>query len=119
MRKLRNYLVFNSEQFFKDKEVQFITGTTSDEGVKINAIIMDDRSCYGKDEDNQDVIGVNVMEKLRITVPDVGSEFLKQFKMRDTIELYDFKDAKVWGSYSENLSIVCKVRKANAPKQQH
>lgn len=119
MRKLRNFLVFNSEQFFRDKEVQFITGTASDDGVKINAIIMDDRSNYGKDADNEDVVGVNVMEKFRITVPDAGKEFLKQFKMRDAIELYDFKDAKVWGNYSENLSVVCKVRKANAQRQSH
>jgi len=39
--------------------------------------------------------------------------------MRDAIELYDFKDAKVWGNYSENLSVVCKVRKANAQRQSH
>ncbi len=119
MRKLRNFLVFNSEEFFRNKEVQFINGTATEDGLKINVIIMDDRTHYGKDSDNEDIVGVNAMEKFKITVPDAGRELLKQFKMRDVIELYDFKDAKVWGNFSENLSIVCKVRKANAQKQSH
>lgn len=118
MRKLRNYLSFNAEEFFRNKEVKFIDGTANEDGLKINAIIMDDRTLYGKDANNEEVIGVNAMEKFKIIVPDAGKELLKQFKLKDTIELYDFKESKVWGTYSENLTVVCKVRKANAQRQQ-
>ena len=119
MRKLRNFLTFNSEEFFRNKEVQFINGTATEDGLKINAIIMDDRTNYGKNADNEDIIGVNAMEKFKITVPDAGKDLLKQFKMKDVLELYDFKESKVWGNYSENLSVICKVRKANAQRQSH
>ena len=117
MRKLKNYLTFNSAEFFKDKRVHFVSGKLNDDGVKINAIIMDDKTVYGKDEDNEDITGLNIAEKFSITVPKGTKVLLNQFKSMDVIELYDYKSAKVWGTYNENLSVVCNVKKANATQK--
>ncbi len=62
MRKLRNFLIFNSEEFFRNKEGQFINGTAKDGTLKINAIIMDDRTNYGKDKDGNEFVGVNIAQ---------------------------------------------------------
>lgn len=105
MKGLKQFLEFNLEGFLKDKEITFISskpyynyvdGQPSDElaGTKLECVITKDNTIYNNDEIS------NEYEKLAIKLPRVEKVNLKR-GARLKIEGL----GKVWGEYSQNLTI--------------
>lgn len=110
MKNLREFLVFDTENFFKDKRLGYVShepwfdyqgGKKSDVvlGTIIEVVIADDKTNYKSPDKN------NLFEKLRIklaipvnTVNRMGLKSLRELRFQGL-------KAKVYGNYSENLSL--------------
>lgn len=105
MKGLKQFLEFDLDGFLKDKEITFISakpyyhyvdGQASDEvaGTKLECVITKDNTVYNNEEIT------NEYEKIAIKVPKVEKVNLKR-GARLKIEGV----GKVWGDYSQNLTI--------------
>lgn len=87
MKKLTNYLIFDSNAFFKGKRLVYKDGTVVKtekfSGVKINLIIDRDETQYENPEDKY----INELEVFSIKVPNVDENYLKQFKKRTPVTI--------------------------------
>lgn len=102
---LKQFLEFNLDGFLKEKEITFISskpyynyidGQVSDQvaGMKLECVITKDNTIYNNDEIT------NEYEKITIKVPRADKINLK----RGT-KLKVEGVGKVWGEYSQNLTI--------------
>ncbi len=111
MKKLRNFLKFDSNAFLKDKTLMYLEGKIQDDdhfkGAKITTLIIDDRTDYGDDSIS------NQYEKLSIKVPNANEDYLRQFKRNEEVRVIDVSEGKVWGDYGNNLTITGKLIKIN------
>lgn len=105
MKGLKQFLEFDLDGFLKDKEITFISskayynyidGQVSDQvaGMKLECVITKDNTIYNNDEIT------NEYEKITIKVPRADKINLK----RGT-KLKVEGVGKVWGEYSQNLTI--------------
>lgn len=105
MKGLKQFLEFDLDGFLKDKEITFIgakqyynyiDGQVSDQvaGMKLECVITKDNTIYNNDEIT------NEYEKITIKVPRADKINLK----RGT-KLKVEGVGKVWGEYSQNLTI--------------
>lgn len=105
VRGLKQFLAFDLDGFLKDKEITFITskpyynyvdGQASDEeaGMKLECVITKDNTIYNNDEIT------NEYEKITIKVP-----LVKKINLKRGTKLKIEGIGKVWGDYSQNLTI--------------
>lgn len=105
MKGLKQFLEFDLDEFLKDKEITFISakpyynyidGQVSDQvaGMKLECVITKDNTIYNNDEIT------NEYEKITIKVPRADKINLKR-GTRLKVEGV----GKVWGEYSQNLTI--------------
>jgi hypothetical protein len=105
VRGLKQFLAFDLDGFLRDKEITFITskpyynyvdGQASDEvaGMKLECVITKDNTIYNNDEIT------NEYEKITIKVPRVDKINLKR-----GAKLKVEGVGKVWGDYSQNLTV--------------
>ena len=103
MKKLNNYRLFDTERFLKGKKLAFLKGKYQADdkfqGVSMTLIVLDD---IKKENDG---------EQFTVKVANVPESYLMQFKMLDTVQLYDISKATVYGDYQNQLSIHAKVKK--------
>ena len=105
MKGLKQFLQFDLEEFLKDKEITFLDAkpfynyldgkpTTELAGMKLECVITKDDTVYN----NQEI--TNEYEKITIKIPGANKVGIKRgskLKIKGT--------AKVWGDFSQNLSI--------------
>lgn len=105
MKGLKQFLQFDLEEFLKDKEIAFLDAkpfynyldgkpTTEQAGMKLECVITKDDTVYN----NQEI--TNEYEKITIKIPGANKVGIKRgskLKIKGT--------AKVWGDFSQNLSI--------------
>ena len=102
---LKQFLEFDLDGFLKDKEITFINskpyynyidGQVSDQvaGMKLECVITKDNTIYNNDEIT------NEYEKITIKVPRVDKINLKR-----GAKLKVEGVGKVWGDYSQNLTV--------------
>lgn len=110
MKKLRDYLNFDTERFLKGKELMFVSGKvsipTSDrpdafKGVLIDLLVFHDPE------------GINELEKFRVKVLNADEAYLTQFKPHDIVKVVDVQKASVYGDYQNELSVTGRVVKAS------
>lgn len=105
MRGLKQFLEFDLDGFLKDKEITFISskpyydyvnGQPSDKvaGTKLECVITKDNTVYNNEEIT------NEYEKIAIKVPRIEKINLKRGSRLKIEGL-----GKVWGDYSQNLTI--------------
>ena len=105
MKGLKQFLEFDLDGFLKDKEITFINskpyynyidGQVSDQvaGMKLECVITKDNTIYNNDEIT------NEYEKITIKVPRVDKINLKR-----GAKLKVEGVGKVWGDYSQNLTV--------------
>jgi hypothetical protein len=102
---LKQFLGFDLDAFLKDKEITFISskpyynyvdGQASDEvaGMKLECVITKDNTVYNNNEIT------NEYEKITIKVP-----LVKKINLKRGTKLKIEGIGKVWGDYSQNLTI--------------
>ena len=105
MRGLKQFLEFVLDGFLKDKEITFISskpyynyvdGQASDEvaGMKLECVITKDNTIYNNDEIT------NEYEKITIKLPQA-----EKINLKRGTKLKIEGVGKVWGDYSQNLTI--------------
>jgi len=110
LKKIAMFNVFNAKEFFLKKKLLF-TGhdvlfdeNKNEIGLKYKILIVEDETNYGKDKNNgEDLIGLNEGELLVVKVHgntnSVDIKRLAHVKLVNPI-------AKIYGEYSNNLSLV-------------
>ena len=102
---LKQFLEFNLDGFLKEKEITFISskpyynyidGQVSDQvaGMKLECVITKDNTIYNNDEIT------NEYEKITIKVPRA-----EKINLKRGTKLKIEGVGKVWGEYSQNLTI--------------
>lgn len=143
MKYLDNFIVFESDKFFKDKELEFIDvfdayekkyneatqkkeKTDNRLGVWVNLLISDDKTGYeikNKDSGEKEIVKQqNYGEKILVLVDDPSKtvDDFEKLSIRDKVELKDFKDVKVLGRFNDVLQMkVGNVVRKNEPHQQN
>lgn len=143
MKYLDNFIAFEFEKFFKDKELEFIEvfdayekkynettkrkeKTDNRLGVWVNLLISDDKTAYevtNKETEEKEIAKQqNYGEKMLVLVDDPSKtvDDYKKFSIRDKVDLKGFKDAKVSGRFNDVLQMkVGNVVRKNEPHQQN
>lgn len=143
MKYLDNFIAFEFEKFFKDKELEFIEvfdayekkynettkrkeKTDNRLGVWVNLLISDDKTAYevtNKETEEKEIAKQqNYGEKMLVLVDDPSKtvDDYKKFSIRDKVDLKGFKDAKVTGRFNDVLQMkVGNVVRKNEPHQQN
>lgn len=143
MKYLNNFIAFEFEKFFKDKELEFIEvfdayekkynettkrkeKTDNRLGVWVNLLISDDKTAYevtNKETEEKEIAKQqNYGEKMLVLVDDPSKtvDDYKKYSIRDKVELKDFKDVKVLGRFNDVLQMkVGNVVRKNEPHQQN
>lgn len=105
MKGLKQFLEFDLDGFLKDKEITFINskpyynyidGQVSDQvaGMKLECVITKDNTIYNNDEIT------NEYEKITIKLPQA-----EKINLKRGTKLKIEGVGKVWGDYSQNLTI--------------
>lgn len=105
MKGLKQFLEFDLDEFLKDKEITFINskpyynyidGQVSDQvaGMKLECVITKDNTIYNNDEIT------NEYEKITIKLPQA-----EKINLKRGTKLKIEGVGKVWGDYSQNLTI--------------
>jgi hypothetical protein len=143
MKYLNNFIAFEFEKFFKDKELEFIDvfdayekkynettkrkeKTDNRLGVWVNLLISDDKTAYevkNKETEEKEIAKQqNYGEKMLVLVDDPNKtvDDYKKYSIRDKVVLKGFKDAKVSGRFNDVLQLQVKdVVKKNETPQPH
>lgn len=105
MKGLKQFIQFDLDAFLQDKEITFLDAkpfynyldgkpTTEQAGIKLECVITKDNTNYNNKEIN------NEYEKISIKIPGASKAGISRgakLKIKGT--------GKVWGDYSQNLSI--------------
>lgn len=109
MKNLRQFQIFDSESFFKDKQFVYMASNDYFEykngektdiklGVKVEAVIVNDRTAYKTDVTNE-------FEKINFKIENV--DIFEMDKMaRFTLNTSKIKTVTVFGQFQNQLSIV-------------
>ena len=112
MRKINQFMFFDAEAFFKDKDLIYLTGDIEDKekfkGARVKLLILRDRTKY-KDE-----VGLNAGEALFVKVEGADQNYLSQFKPLDVVYIEN-PIVTPWSSNErkilDNISIKGTVKK--------
>ena len=115
MKKLRDFLEFNSEAFFKDKLLQVVSvnewidyDTKEHMGVKADLVVLIDKCQYKTSKP-----GEQVTNRFATFTAKVKRDHI-QAQLDDRVRLVN-PVGKVWGDYGQNLSVTCDDLEVIAP----
>lgn len=111
MKKLKQFLQFNSNDFLKDKTLEYLSGKAtasedSTKGVKVDLVIVKDNTKY----DAPNI--TNLYEHISVKIENVDETYLNNFHTGQKVRITDIQKATVWGEYGQNLSFVAKLQHA-------
>lgn len=113
MQKLKQFTLFETEKFLKDKTLVFMSGKKANPshgfiGMNIEVMILEDKTNYG-----DGIVGANEFEKFTVKVPKVNETYLSKFKRMQKVNIVEIEKASLWGEYQTNLTITGKLVPVN------
>lgn len=116
MKKLRDFILFDSDRFFREKLLQVVSVNDWVEyeskerlGTKVEVVIVSDKTPYNMKPGEQ---VTNRFEKLVIKVKKDSVSAMPDDKVRLVNP-----ECKIWGDYSNQLSVTCDDLEVLLPKK--
>lgn len=116
MKKLRDFMTFQADSFFKEKLLQVVSinewidyDTKERLGTKVEVVIVSDKTPYSVKPDER---VTNRFEKINVKV----KKDAVVARPNDKVRLVN-PECKVWGDYSNQLSVTCDDLEVLTPKK--